>query len=97
MCRGNAPELAKRSSLVGRWVDSLRPVYDYVKDIEGEEERIQTMEHEAVKWSLGNLMTFPFVKDAVGEGRLKLHGLWIDIATGRLEQYDSRTEVFSAV
>ncbi len=97
MCRGDAPELEERSSLVGRWVDLLRPVYDQVSGIEGDGKRIQAFEREAVKWSLGNLMAFPFVRAAVVKGSLTLHGLWIDIATGRLEQYDARTDVFSAV
>jgi len=97
MCRGNAPELEEKSSLVGRWVDLLRPGYERVKDIEDEEERIRAFEREAVKLSLDNLMTFPFVKSAVGREELTLHGLWLDIATGRLEQYDTRTNAFSAL
>ncbi len=97
MCRGNAPELEERSSLVGRWVDLLRPAYDRVKDIQDEAKCVRALEHEAVKVSLENLMTFPFVKLAVERDELTLHGLWIDIAAGRLEQYDTQTDAFSAI
>jgi len=37
--------------------------------------------------SLENLMTFPFVRAAVEDDRLTLHGLWNDIAEGGLEAY----------
>jgi len=38
--------------------------------------------------SLGNRMTFPFVRAQVEADRLTLHGLWTDIGEGGLEQYD---------
>ncbi len=97
MCSGNAPELEKKSSFVGRWMDLLRPGYERVKDITDPEERTSALEHEAVKISLTNLMTFPFVKAAVAEGHLTLHGLWNDIAEGALEQYDPVTDGFTVV
>ena len=39
--------------------------------------------------SLRNLMTFPFVRDAVEAGRLELHGVWKDIRDGGLDVYDA--------
>ncbi len=97
LCAGKAPELEKSSSHVGRWVELLRPGYERVEDIEDEAERIRALEHESVRMSLANLMTFPFVKSAVGNGGLGLHGLWMDIADGRLEQYDIETDSFTAI
>ncbi len=45
----------------------------------------QTMgEHEAVRISLRNLMTFPWVVEAVEAGHLSLHGAHFGVATGRL-------------
>ncbi len=41
-------------------------------------------EHETVKVSLENLMTFPWVKDAVHAGKLKLHGWYFDLGTATL-------------
>jgi len=37
-----------------------------------------------VRISLENLMTFPWVAEAVAEGRLTLHGAHFGVATGRL-------------
>lgn len=41
-------------------------------------------EHEAVKVSLANLLTFPWVKEAVDAGKLILHGWYFDLGTGTL-------------
>jgi carbonic anhydrase len=41
-------------------------------------------EHEAVKVSLENLLTFPWVKEAVDAGKLKLHGWYFDLGTATL-------------
>ncbi len=97
MCSGAAPELEEKSSFVGRWMDMLRPGYERVKDIANESERVQALEREAIKVSLENLMTFPFLRQRVEAELLTVHGLWNDIAAGALEQYDPGTDRFSPV
>ena len=89
MCSGNAPELEKDTSFVGRWMDILRPGYDRVFARGGSsEEQISRLEREAILVSLENLMTFPFVSDRVKSAELSLHGVWLDIRDGGLEQFD---------
>lgn len=97
MCSGNAPELEEKSSFIGRWMDILRPSFERVKDIKDEAERRQAFEKEAVMVSLENLMTFPFVAEAVKAEYLSIHGLWTDIGEGGLEAYDANTETFLPV
>lgn len=87
MCSGLAPALEEKSSFVGRWMDILRPGFERVKDLP-EMHRPRALEKEAVLVSLENLMTFPFVSQAVREERLTLHGLWNDTGEGALEQFD---------
>ena len=87
MCSGIAPELEEKTSFVGRWMDILRPGYEKVKDIEDEAERRRALEQEAVLTSIHNLKGFPFVKKAIDDGMLTLHGLWTDIGEGSLHQY----------
>ena len=94
MCTGHAPELEKSSSFVGRWMDILRPGFERIKDIEGAEDQVASLEREAVMISIENLITFPFVKDAVDKNDLTLHGLWTDIAEGTLEQFDVTKQNF---
>lgn len=87
MCSGNAPELEEKSSFVGRWMDILRPGYERVKSLGDDATQRRALEKEAVLVSLENLMTFPFVKSAVEQDKLTLHGLWNDIGEGGVEEY----------
>ncbi|MBZ4689773.1 MAG: Carbonic anhydrase [Cereibacter sp.] len=86
MCSGIAPELELRSSFVGRWMDILRPGYQRVEHVPAEA-RLAALEKEAVLVSLENLMTFPFVKEAVEAEKMTLHGLWTNVGEGGLEQF----------
>ncbi|MEC7259213.1 MAG: carbonic anhydrase, partial [Pseudomonadota bacterium] len=74
MCKGKAPQLEVKESFVGRWMDILRPKYDLVADIAEETEQLRQLERHAVVASLENLMTFPFVREAVDDNSLSLHG-----------------------
>ncbi|ADO41634.1 carbonic anhydrase [Ketogulonicigenium vulgare] len=96
MCSGAAPQLLEQSSFVGRWMDILRPEYENLP--KGDlPTRLRAFEKASVVRSLFNLMTFPFVADAVESGMLTLHGLWNDIGEGSLEQYDADAAVFKPV
>lgn len=46
---------------------------------------LRASERQAVRLSLENLMTFPFIADAVAAGDLGLHGWYLDINEGALE------------
>jgi len=96
MCSGDAPDLDKDSSFIGRWMDILRPGFERLP--EGDRDvRQRALEKEAVLVSLENLMTFPFVKQAVEDGGLSLHGLWNDIGEGTLEAFDPEDGHFNAI
>ncbi|WP_171098132.1 carbonic anhydrase [Ruegeria sp. HKCCD7255] len=97
MCKGHAPHLEAKESFVGRWMDILKPKYDLVSDIEDPQEQARNFERQAVVASLENLMTFPFVADAVIGGELSLHGLWTDIGEGGLQCYDPQQKAFVSV
>ncbi|PYE84279.1 carbonic anhydrase [Pseudoroseicyclus aestuarii] len=94
MVTGQAPELEEKTSFVGRWMEILRPG---VADLpEGDEAtRVRALEKGAIRISLQNLIGFPFVREAVEQERLTLHGLWHDIGAGGLEIYDDESESFT--
>ena len=52
------------------------------------EVRAAACERAAVRVSIANLMSFPFVREAVEAGRLQLHGWYFDIDRGELYGYD---------
>jgi len=94
MCDGHAPHLCQNGSLVGRWLEVLRPAYSRIADVDGEEDRQTALEKEGIQLSLENLLGYPFVADAVDAGRLTLHGLWTDIADMGLETFDGTVRHF---
>jgi carbonic anhydrase len=95
MLAGMAPELDTPTSFVGTWLRLLKPGYEALAGRGlGYEARIAALEKEAVLVSLGNLMTFPFVRAAVEAGKLQLHGVWKDISDGDLEFYDAAAAEF---
>ena len=89
---GAAPQLDDPTSHIGRWIQFLKPAYTRAADrINGD---MRVLEKEAVTLSLDNLMTYPFVADAVNDGSLTLTGLWTDIGSGGLEVFDPATGDF---
>ncbi|WP_338048874.1 carbonic anhydrase [Rhodobaculum claviforme] len=93
MCAGLAPALEAEGSMVGRWLDVLRPVYARTIDVDPAL-RLGAMERAGVLISLENLLSYRFVQAPVAAGRLRLHGLWTDIASGVLEEYDATSGTF---
>lgn len=59
------------------------------------ESRAVACEHQAVRVSLANLMSFPFVREAVEAGRLRLHGWYFDLERGELNGYDPVSASFA--
>jgi carbonic anhydrase len=97
MCTGRAPELEDELSLVGRWLDILRPAFDALPQDLEPGAVLRTLEHDAVLVSMRNLLSFPVVRRAADAESLSLHGLWADIAAGELETYDPINERFVPV
>ena len=52
------------------------------------------LELEAVKTSLDNLRTFPFIQQLEAQGRIALHGAHFDIKVGKLSVLNQRTGDF---
>lgn len=59
---------------------------------EPEEERQRCCEHEVIKISLQNLMTFPWIAERVAQGKLALHGAWYSIYSGKLKMLNHEGE-----
>lgn len=82
---------------VARWISLLdaareKVCIDYGGDVDVHAR--QAMEHEAIKVSLANLRTFPWVGDGEAAGSLQLHGAYFAIDDGRLELLDEQTGLF---
>jgi carbonic anhydrase len=75
---------------IADWVKMLDAARDRVRagHSELDREAFLEMEREAVKVSLANLRTFPWIADRESSGSLKLHGAHFSIAEGRLYVLD---------
>ena len=105
MCGGITAALSNSEDapvgrFIGPWVDQLAPVretlLEQAVDVEPEGHQ-QALEHLSVKYSLDNLQSFPFVADAVRQGKLELHGAWFSIAEGKLCWLDPESGSFDEV
>ena len=96
ICSGAAPELEVETSFIGRRMDILRPGFQSLAPW-ARDAQIAALDKAAVTIWLQNLMTFPFVRDAVADDMMTLHGRRNDIAAGGLEVLDTATGEFVAL
>jgi carbonic anhydrase len=83
---------AAGTEFLERWIDPLAPVRAEAVAALGETDDAtlsDDMELRSVRHSIGRLMGFPFVADAVKSGALTLHGARFGIADGDLEWLQS--------
>ncbi len=98
MCSDEASELTEKDSIIGRWVDLLRPAYERVAVLElDRSEKLRKLEHEGVLNSLSNLATFPCVQEAIEKGETAIHGAWIEIETGVMDVYNPGSDSFASI
>lgn len=87
-------------TFIGPWVELLTDICADLTDgpDSGQTAALQqAAEYRVVQRSLANLMTFPFVAEAAGAGKLSLHGAWFSIAEGALRWLDPETGAFAAI
>jgi carbonic anhydrase len=84
---------------IADWVRMLGSAREKVRSRHNELDReaFLDMEREAVKVSLANLRTFPWIKEREDAGKLKLHGAHFSISEGRLYVLDEAEDDFRPV
>lgn len=92
----SAADASPVGQFVGPWVRLLDSARDAVLQT-GSDDPQTDLEHAGVGASIENLMSFPFVRDAVDAGTLQLHGAWFAIALGELHWRDNKTGTFEKV
>ncbi|MBT5158025.1 MAG: carbonic anhydrase [Rhodobiaceae bacterium] len=96
MCTHGVAAAQSDFEFIGHWLEMLRPAYARLGASSDETSRIVEMGQQGVLGSLENLMSFPFVAEAVGAKALSLHGLWHDIGSGTLFGYNAEAGIFEA-
>jgi carbonic anhydrase len=93
-------EGSEAHQFVAPWMSLVRSAYLRVEGTmpdAQQEEKARMCEQSAVLVSLENLMTFPCITRRVADGRLRLHGWYIDIRSCTLHVYDPVQQHFEAV
>jgi carbonic anhydrase len=89
---GKAPG---EGGFLGHWVDMLDEARAGVIASHGQgHDAERALEREAVKVSIANLRSFPFVTEAEAAGRLRLRGAWFGIREGQLQLLDETSGAF---
>ncbi len=89
-----------KESFIGPWVRIAKRAREKVlqENIHSDGETLcKLCEKEAIKVSLENLMTFPFVAEAVENRGLQLIGVYFDLENGSLSEYDDTTGEFKTL
>lgn len=82
---------------INKWVSIILPAFNKIqKDVSGQKQ-INQLEEESIKISIENLFNFPFVKKAIEDNSLSIHGLIYDIGSGNLKFLNPVTEDFENV
>lgn len=87
-------------SFIDRWMSLLNPARDdALRDCADAEIEVQqrAMEHASIRHSIENLKSFPFIRERVEDGRLRLRGAFFDISEGRLMALDPESGAFEFV
>lgn len=84
-------------SFIRPWMKMVDAAADFSAEEKAtldEEQMADICERRASLISLNNLKSFPWVRDALQDGRLRVHAWHFDIASGVLEEYDETTGQF---
>ena len=81
---------------VNKWLEILKPAFSKLSNHSSDQSGIEELEKTSIKISIGNLIKFPFIKNELDAGKLSIHGLWHDIASGNLEMLDPETMEFKS-
>ena len=88
LCRNLAGNPLPRE-FIGPWVSIAKPATEACEHQRTDEAQARAIGHAAVRTSVANLRTFPWVTDAEATGRLALHGWWFDLDAGALLGLDA--------
>jgi carbonic anhydrase len=83
-------------SFVDDWVDIIRDARNQVVAASPPDPQ-RTLELDAIRVSLNNLRSFPFIAERKEQGALKLHGAYFGIADGGLHVLDEMSGAFSEI
>ena len=90
----------KKDGFIDRWMQIAAPAKKEVlarKDLNDFDEQIDACEKTAISYSLRNLLTHPWVRERVEQGKLQLVGYYYELHNGQLIKIDEiNAEILAA-
>lgn len=89
-CGGVANMLANKplseTDFIGKWMRLLQPAADEINNVTylTAVERQHALERIAIRYSIKNLRTFPWIVEKESSKQLHIHGAWFNISNGEL-------------
>lgn len=87
-------------SFIQQWISigrrARKAVHSILED-SSEDEQLRALEQSSILVSLNNLLSFPWVREAVEAGHLHLHGWYFDMTHGKLLGYNPETMHFEDI
>ncbi|WP_022940640.1 carbonic anhydrase [Psychromonas hadalis] len=96
----DTPPSNSTETFIGKWMQQLEGVRNEIladESITDQASRHSHCEQKGIQHSLQNLMTFPWIKERVEAGTLKLHGWRYDLSSSVLCAMDNATGEFKII
>jgi carbonic anhydrase len=94
---GGAKGGGQTGQYIDRWASLLAPAFETLPEGLLAEEAAARLERAAIRYSLIQLRSFPFVAEREAQGELSTHGAFFGIAAGVLEWLDGDKDSFRPI
>ena len=85
------------TDFIGSWVDIAKPALSKI-DFDDNEENIEAnSERAVVVYSYSNLLTYPWIYDAINKKALKIHAWWLDFKSVTLWKKAEGSDSFTPI
>lgn len=89
-------ESLQSDDFIGRWMSLIKPAAEAISGDTtlSANQRQTALERISLRYSLNNLLTFPWINERQKAGLLQLHAVWFDILYGELWVLDEESGQF---
>jgi len=84
-------------SSLNKWIQSVKSSYDKVDKSQSKVDVIKSLEKESIMNSIKNLKNYKKIDKLILANKLQIHGLYFEISTGKITQYDESSKKFELI
>ena len=84
-------------SSLDNWIQSIKFSYDKVDKSKSKVDAIKSLEKESIINSIKNLKNYKKIDKLILDNKLQIHGLYFEVSTGKITQYDESSKKFELI